>query len=242
MRARSGRTLLVAVLVVPLALVVAVAAVVWSARGRHEVPAGGTDLEQLGVYGQVPLFLLVERSGRRVGLDDLRGVVWVADFIYTECTETCPTQSLQFAQLQQEFEGVKDLRLVSITVDPEHDTLEVLRRYAERYRAGDRWWLLTGPKRDIYCLAQEGFRLAVVDPGAPAPPACGLALRIGPAPAWASHGSKGLVMHSARLVLVDRAGQIRAYHLATEPESMTRLRANLRALLAERRATTGGLR
>jgi hypothetical protein len=71
--------------------------------------------------------------------DDLRGRVWVADFIYTECTETCPTQSLQFAQLQREFQDAADLRLVSITVDPVHDTPEVLRRYAERYGATDRW-------------------------------------------------------------------------------------------------------
>ena len=89
----------------------------------------------------------------------------------------------QFARLQREFTGAADLRLVSITVDPAHDTPEVP--------------------------------------------------RLGPRPAWASHGSKGLVRHSARAVLVDRAARIRAYHLATGAESMKSLRANLRRLLAE---------
>ena len=217
---------------VGLAVLLAAAATAWRAR-LAATPSGAPTLEQLDDYGRVPRFTLTERSGRRITLDDLRGLVWVADFIYTECTESCPTQSLQFAQLQREFAEAADLRLVSITVDPQHDTPEVLRRYAERYTAGHRWWFLTGDKTDIYCLAQQGFRLSAVDPAAPAPPTCHQALRLGPAPAWASHGSKGLVMHSARAVLVDRAARIRAYHLATEADSMKSLRANLRRLLAE---------
>lgn len=225
---------------VGLAVLLAAAATAWRAR-LAATPSGAPTLEQLGDYGRVPRFTLTERSGRGITPDDLRGLVWVANFIYTECTESCPTQSLEFAQLQREFAGAADLRLVSITVDPQHDTPEVLRRYAERYGAGDRWWFLTGDKTDIYCLAQQGFRLSVVDPAAAAPPTCRQALRLGPAPAWASHGSKGLFMHSARAVLVDRAARIRAYHVATEADSMKSLRANLRRLLAEA-ATAGGSR
>jgi hypothetical protein len=112
----------------------------------------------------------------------------------------------------------------------------VLRPYAERDGASERWWFLTGDKREIYCLALEGFRLSVADPAAPEAPACGRAWRLGPPPAWASHGSKGLVMHSARVVLVDRTARIRAYHLAVDPASMARLQSNLRALLS----STGG--
>jgi protein SCO1/2 len=215
-----------------LAVLLAAAAAVWRTRVLAPAP-GAQTLEQLGDYGRVPPFALTERSGRRITLDDLRGLVWVADFIYTECTESCPTQSLEFARLQREFAEAADLRLISITVDPEHDTREVLRQYAERYGSGERWWFLTGDKTDIYCLAQQGFRLSVVDPAAAAPPTCRQALRFGPATAWASHGSRGLFMHSARAVLVDRAARIRAYHLATEAESMKSLRANLRRLLAE---------
>jgi protein SCO1/2 len=231
----TRRVVLMTSLILAAMLVAGVGATAWWARRAPQAPAGPA-LEQLGAYGAVPPFVLIERSGRRVTQDDLRGLVWVADFIYTACTESCPTQSLQFAGLQREFAQAGDLRLVSITVDPAHDTPTVLRRYAERYDAGDRWWFLTGNKREIYCLAHDGFRLAVVD-SAGASPACGRNLSFGPAPAWASHGSQSLVMHSARAVLVDRAGSIRAYHLATEPESMTRLRANLRALLAERGST-----
>ncbi len=205
----------------------------WWARAVSRAEPQTTTLEQLGEYGSVPAFTLTERSGRQVGESDLRGSVWVTDFIYTECTETCPTQSLELAALQREFAGTADLRLVSITVDPAHDTPDVLRRYAERYGATDRWWFLTGDKGAIYCLARQGFRLSVVDPSGPAP-ACGQAFQMGPRAAWASHGSKGLVMHSARLALVDRRGHIRAYHLPTESQSLDRLRVNIRTVLGER--------
>lgn len=198
---------------------------------RDASSAAPTDLERLGRYGEVPFFALTERSGRRVTRDDLRGSVWVLDFVYTECTETCPTQSLAFAQLQREFAADTGLRFVSITVDPAHDTAMVLRSYAERYGATERWLFLTGDKRTIYCLARDGFRLAVADPRSAESSECGGISWLAPPAAWASHGSQGLVMHSARLVLVDRRGQIRAYHLATDPESLTRLRANVRQIL-----------
>ncbi len=222
---------------IPLSLgIVAVALLAaWGIHAsRSSAPSSEVSLERLERYGHVPPFSLTERSGRRISRDDLLGHVAVIDFIYTECTESCPMQSLQLAQLQKEFPEASDLRLVSITVDPRHDTPEVLARYAARYGADGRWWFLTGDQREIYCLARDGFHLSVVDSSAAQPPACGSAFRFGPAPAWASHGSKGLIMHSARLVLIDRSAEIRAYHLATEPDSIPRLNANLRRLLAER--------
>lgn len=214
--------------------VVAVAVIGPMVTARSDItPPMATTLEQLGDYGRVPHFALTERTGRRVTTEDLRGRVWIADFIYTECTESCPTQSQQFAQLQREFAAAPDFRLVSITVDPAHDTPEVLRRYAVRFGANERWWFVTGAKRDIYCLARDGFRLSVADPREPAPVSCGLASWLMPTTAWADHGSGGLVMHSARVVLVDRQGRIRAYHVATEPASMAELGSNVRAVLAE---------
>ncbi len=207
-----------------------------SRAARPPDQAGDTGgLERLGRYGEVPSFSLTERTGRRVTRDDLRGTVWVVDFIYTECTDTCPTQSLELARLQREFAEAPDFRLVSISVDPAHDTPAVLREYARRYGAGDRWWFLTGDRRSIYCLARDGFRLGVTDPRDTEAFDCGGRAWLGPARAWAHHGPSGLIMHSARVVLVDRALRIRAYHLAIDEASMARLRANVRTLLAEAR-------
>ena len=222
-----------------LVVLIGVSVAVWRIDGSRPEPAAETSLERLGRYGHVPPFTLTERSGRPVSRDDLLGHVSVVDFIYTECTETCPTQSLGFAQLQRRFAAEEDLRLVSITVDPAHDTPEVLRKYADRYGATGRWLFLTGEKRAIYCLAREAFRLGVSDPRATEPAGCGTMSWLGPARAWASHGSQGLLMHSARVVIVDRRAEIRAYHLATDPASMAALDKNLDAVLSE---STGGAR
>ncbi len=192
-------------------------------------------LERLDVHSPVPDFSLIERSGRRITRTDLLGKVWIANFIYTECTETCPLQSARLARLQAEFAGEEALRLVSISVDPERDTPAVLSGYAERYAADPRRWLfLTGDKRAIHHLAKEGFRLGVVDPDDHAqgggPPGW-----LTPAPALAAHGAKGLIMHSPRLVLVDGEARIRAYHRPDDEQSLERLRQNVRILLRERR-------
>lgn len=211
-----------------------VAGATWAWLGRTRGGGQAVDIERMGAYGRVPDFALIERSGRTVRLADLRGSVWLADFIYTECRDTCPTQSGQLASLQREFAGEPDLRLVSITVDPAHDTPQVLARYADRYGADpERWLFLTGPKAAIYALARDGFKLGVVDP-ADQHAAAGVLRSLGPRLAFATHGSGGLVLHSPRFVLVDRQARIRAYHEPTDPESLARLRENLRALLAER--------
>lgn len=215
-----------------LALAVGAAIVAWE-RLPTEIPTPKASApEGLGDSGQVPDFSLTDRSGRRITLADLQGKVWLANFIYTRCTETCPLQSAEIARLQQEFSGARDLRFVSITVDPQHDTPAVLAAYATRYHADPAQWLfLTGSKAAIYALAKDGFKLGVSDGGAAQ--AESAERLVGPSPAFASHGSKGLIMHSARFVLVDRKARIRAYYPSDDPGSLTGLRQNLRALLDE---------
>jgi protein SCO1/2 len=226
---RQRRLLALGATALGLALTGAALASLW--RQPPPLPAEGT-VETLADYGPVPDFGLTERGGSTVTLAGLRGKVWLANFIYTECTETCPLQSLQVQRLQEEFAGAGDLRFVSITVDPRHDTPEVLRRYAERYGADpERWLFLTGPKPAILALAKDGFKLGVSD-ASPAARSGVSGWPLGPAPAFASHGSGGLILHSARFVLVDRQARIRAYHRTDDPDSIARLRSNLRALLA----------
>jgi protein SCO1/2 len=185
-------------------------------------------LEGLRVFGTVPPFSLVERSGAQVTRDDLAGKVWIANFIYTHCPDTCPLQSAQMAKLQADFSGEKDLRLVSITVDPERDTAAVLAQYAIRYGAvADRWLLLTGEKGAIYRLAQEGFRLSVVDPAEGVK-----SWLLGPVPVLAHHGeTEKQFIHSSRFVLVDRQARIRGYYQSAEEEALQRLRRDVRILL-----------
>lgn len=194
-------------------------------------------LETLAVYGRVPDFALIERSGRQITLADLRGRVWIANFFYTGCPDTCPLQSAHMARLQDELAGEPDVRLVSISVDPEHDTPQVLAEYASRYGADpDRWLFLTGPKEAIYRLAIDGFRLGVVERGGQAQGGTGQGRTwLGPRSAWAhaaAHPERTLI-HSDRFVLVDRQAQIRGYYHGTDWEALERLRENVKRLLRQ---------
>lgn len=214
---------------------------------------GGRAAVRLPVYGAVPDFALTERSGRPVIAAALRGKVWIATFIFTRCSDTCPLQSAEMARLQGEFAAEEDLRLVSVTVDPEWDTPAVLARYATDFGAHpDRWLFLTGERATIHALAREAFRLGVVEAGplprSPVdeafpslpPPDGGASARAtaGALPgaqrmlAQAGEGSP-LILHSSRFVLVDRASRIRGYYESGDPESLRRLREHVRALLRE---------
>jgi protein SCO1/2 len=174
-------------------------------------------LEGLSDFGPVPDFSLAERNGKTVTLADLRGKLWIADFIYTSCTDTCPLQSAEMAKLQERWGSQPDLKLVSFSVDPERDTPQALARYAERFRAdADRWLFLTGDKEQLSRLIQEGFHL-------------------GATPALKSAAGEDVILHSPRFVLVDKSAQIRAYYDSRDAEALRRLNKDLMSLLSDRK-------
>lgn len=226
---------------------------------QAQVPRLGSHqpLEVLGNFGVVPEFALIERSGRDVTRSELLGRVWVVNFFYASCADTCPLQSAEMASLQRDVADAPDVRLVSISVDPEHDTPEMLRAYAQRYGAApERWLFLTGDKAAIYRLAQHGFHLSVVEPGA-APPQrydtpipgrqsgargltppdtllSGLRHMFAPQAAWAHGGiAHEPMLHSGRFVLVDRQARLRGYYHSDEKAALRRLRRDVRTVLRE---------
>jgi protein SCO1/2 len=187
----------------------------WQADLQRRGSSEERPLEGLKEFGAVPQFSLTERDGRRVTLWDLKGKVWIVNFIYTNCPDTCPIQSAQMKQLQDELRSEEDLRLVSITVDPERDTVEVLREYADRFNADpSKWLFLTGEEKEIHELAQKGFQLGAAEIPHDKRPASG-----------ATH------THSPRFVVVDRETRIRGYYVSIDSEAMKRLRRDLQTLL-----------
>ena len=206
------------------------AAALWIWQARIPPSPGMT-------FGTVPDFSLVERSGRTVTRAALAGKVSVVDFFYTRCTDACPLQSAHMARLQEKFTAAPDLLLVSITVDPEHDTRQVLTSYATSLRADpSRWLFLTGPREAIYRLAVDGFHLATIAsvPAGAASPWSWLA----PASAWAheDEASPGIIQltHASRFALVDRHGRIRNYFDGTDWDAVKRVATELEQVLAAR--------
>lgn len=165
----------------------------------------------LDSLGAIPGFRLTNQNGQPFGSAELKGKIWIADFVFTSCPGPCPVISSRMAEMQKPLEKT-DVHLVSFSVDPETDTPEVLRDYAQRLRAREgRWDFLTGDTSAIYSLTQNGFKLAVSD-GA---------------------SELGQPVHSTRAVLVDRKGAIRGYYDMMAPDGVTKLLADASHLLRE---------
>ncbi len=183
-------------------------------------PRPSPSLDDLGAVGP---FRLVERNGGPVGPADLAGKVWVASFVFTRCTGPCPQVTGTVARLQEEIGPRPDFRLVTFTVDPDHDRPEELKEYAEHFRADpERWLFLTGPTDEVHRIIREDFHLGVE-------PTQGQARTPG-----------NEVVHSTKLALVDRSGHIRGYFdgrqvddEGRQVEDLPRLTRAIQALLGE---------
>ena len=180
--------------------------------------SGETPVSSKGapVLGSIPDFVLIDQDSNPFGTEQLRGSIWIADFIFTSCPDMCPMLSSAMASIEREIAdeaALKDVRFVSFSVDPETDTPEKLAEYAKRYaRSGARWAFLTGTRAQIWQLSTEGFHLAVerVD-----------------------RAERGPIFHSNRFVLADREGRIRGYYDGLDSAARAALIADLKFVAGE---------
>jgi cytochrome oxidase Cu insertion factor (SCO1/SenC/PrrC family) len=173
---------------------------------------------ELPVYGQVPSFALVERSGRPLTADDLAGGIWIADFIFTRCGGMCPALTTTMASLLRRLPATSaaHLRAVTFTVDPTHDDPETLRRYADGFGADPaRWLFVTGDRGEIERLVHDGFRLSIAE-----------------LPPGGRERSAEPITHSDRFALVDAQLRIRGYYHGTDADDVARLERDLAVLSA----------
>lgn len=152
----------------------------------------------------MPSFELVNEQGEKLSDGDLRGKVVVANFIFTRCPTVCPVLTARMAKLQEEIPADLPIQLVSFSVDPKHDTPEVLREFGAKYDQDPaRWTFLTGDLEEVMEAVEKGFRIGVT--GAEDP-----------------NATPFDIVHGEHFVLVDRAGTIRGYYPNAE-ESLRRL-------------------
>ncbi len=159
-------------------------------------------------YGAVPQFALTAHTGSPFTNRDLRGTITIADFIFTSCAGSCPVMSMTMEELQDTFRTAPGLRFLSVSVDPEHDTPEILSRYAAAHHAiPGKWTFLTGARRTIVSLTRDGFHLATdVDPDSG-------------------------IMHSEKFVLIDDDGSIRGYYDSGDESALHQLVSDARHLM-----------
>lgn len=168
--------------------------------------------QRLKEFGSVPMFSFTNEQGETVTRRDLDGKVWVCNFVFTRCPGPCPMMTSRMLELQQALKGAKDdrVRLITVTVDPEYDTPEILKEYAEGTRADpERWSFLTGE----YDKIEEFVVGGMLQPLAEEP--------------------DGLPAHSTRFVIVDPDGKIRSFRDGEHPEAVANLLTDIGALMRE---------
>lgn len=175
------------------------------------------DLETIGA---VPEFSFTDQNGKTITNADYQGKVYVVEFFFTTCPSICPIMNENMVKIQNDYLGNPNLGIASFTIDPEHDTPQVLKAYAEKKgMTKPQWHLLTGDKKEIYELANKGFNLYVGQ----------------------TEDVEGGFEHSGYFALIDQEGNIRSrkdkndnpiiYYDALEASGIQMLREDIDKLL-----------
>lgn len=163
-------------------------------------------------YAAIPSFSHVDQRGEPITREDLLGTVWIADFIFTRCPNICPTLSARMQQLQPKVAAEEGIGLLSISVDPEYDTPEILTEYADKLGADPALWRWVTGETGAINATVEGFQQALdvrKTPDNPVPD----------------------ITHSTRLILVDARGVLRGFY-ETDTDNLDRLWEDARWLAA----------
>lgn len=172
--------------------------------------------------GPVPEFELTDQNKKKISNTDYLGKVYVVEFFFSTCPTICPKMNQSMLQLQEKFYGNPDFGLVSITIDPEHDTALVLKEHAALLGVKHyNWHFLTGDKSYIYSLANKGFNLY----------------------AGENNKAAGGFEHSGLFALVDKEGKIRCrkdaqgnpilYYDGLETSGVEAIKEDIKKLLEE---------
>ena len=162
------------------------------------------------VYHTIPDFKAVNQYGDSIKSINLDDNIYVADFFFTTCPSICPVMHRNMLKVYQEFKDMPDLKIISYTIDPRHDSVAVLKNYADKLGiAGNRWWLLQGNKEEIYQLSSSYL---VTSP---------------------TEDAKEKFIHDGFFILVDKQKHIRGQYNGTSPEEVDKLIADIKILKAE---------
>ncbi|MBY5959051.1 SCO family protein [Membranicola marinus] len=174
--------------------------------GIPEIQKNGDTL-----FHTIPEFSLVDQDSNKVTNSTFKNKVYVADFFFTSCPSICPIMTRQMKRIYEQFEHENKLMFLSHSIDTRHDSVPVLKAYADRLNINhDKWRFVTGDKSEIYALANDYFNVAYEDEDAP-----------------------GGYDHSGKLILVDSQGHIRSFCDGTDPESVDEFMKDIAQLLNE---------
>lgn len=150
-----------------------------------------------------PAFSLTDQEGRAITDRDLRGHVWVSDFIFTQCAGSCPVMTAKMASLQKAIDDPR-VKLVSFSVDPDHDTPAALKAYGVKFGADfARWSFLSSPGRQAIWDVAKGMKIAA-----------------------GQADTQDQLLHSDRFILTDPSGHVRGIYDSSDDSALKRLAAD----------------
>lgn len=160
------------------------------------------------VYQTIPDFDFVNQYGKQINRKSLDGSIYVADFFFTSCPSICPVMHRNMLKVYEAFKDNGNVKILSHSIDPKHDSVPVLKKYADNLGiSGNNWWFLQGNKEATYKLAQNYMVAAQEDKNAP-----------------------GGIVHSGFFILVDKQKRIRGTYNGTEPAEVDKLIADIKIL------------
>lgn len=182
--------------------------------GPKEVASTYTNGVPDTVYHTVGEFSLTDQYGQIVTNKTFKNKIYVADFFFATCKTICPKMTLELTRVQEKFEINDDVLIISHTVNPEHDNVQVLSEYSKKYRAKqNKWFFVTGDKKQIYDLARNSYFITAMQ----------------------GNGGADDFIHSEKVVLIDKDKRIRGYYDGTDQSEMSKLIDDIQVLKLEYR-------
>jgi protein SCO1/2 len=163
-------------------------------------------------YQTIPHFSFVNQDSVIINNDSLKNSIYIADFFFTSCPSICPIMSKNMLSVYKEYKGNNEVRFISYTIDPKHDTVPVLKKYANKLGVeGTQWSFLLGDRDSVYNLAKDGY-MNYAKENADIP---------------------GGVEHSGYFILVDKEKRIRGAYDGTDKQQVENLKTDINVLLNE---------
>lgn len=174
--------------------------------GPKEVNSSGDT-----IYHSIPPFSFINQDGKTITNNNFDNKVYVANFFFSTCKSICPDMSSQLIRIQERFLHNEDVLILSHTVDPETDSVEVLKNYAQHYGAiSDKWHFVTGNKKELYDIAKNGYLVNALE---------------------AENDEEGFI-HSELFILIDKEKHIRAIYDGTSTAEVNKLIDDINVLRA----------
>lgn len=175
------------------------------------------ELVNQGIGHRINEFSFTNQNGETITLDDVKGKIFVAEYFFTTCQTICPIMTEEMMRVQKRFKGNDEIKILSFTVDPEVDDVEIMSAYAKKHNAVDgQWHFLTGDKKDLYRLARNSFFV------------------LKPAEATNLGDAGSDFIHTNNFVLVDKELRIRGYYDGTSSEEIDILMEDIELLINEK--------